>query len=70
MLFDKGARIIAITEANASRVRARIVAEMLNVFEDEVVFEQLSRFDTPLEKETLGKKIEHLRSLEWKYLRK
>jgi hemerythrin-like domain-containing protein len=43
---------------------------LLNVLEDEVVFDQLSRFDTTLDKETLDKKLEHLRSLEWKYLRK
>ena len=43
---------------------------LLNVPEDEMVFEQLSSFETTLDKETLGKKLEHLRSLEWKYLRK
>jgi hemerythrin-like domain-containing protein len=43
---------------------------LLNVLEDELVFEQLSKFDTTLDKETLDKKLEHLRSLEWKYLRK
>jgi hemerythrin-like domain-containing protein len=37
---------------------------------DETVFEQLSRFDTPLDKQSLEEHLQHLRRLEWKYLRK
>jgi hemerythrin-like domain-containing protein len=37
---------------------------------DETVFEQLTRFDTPLDKQSLEEHLGHLRRLEWKYLRK
>jgi len=38
--------------------------------EDDAVFERLSRFDTPLDKQAIEEKVKELRSLEWKYLRK
>jgi hemerythrin-like domain-containing protein len=43
---------------------------VLSSRDDDAVFEQLSRFDTTLDKELLTKSLEELRSLEWKYLRK
>jgi hemerythrin-like domain-containing protein len=43
---------------------------VLTPTEDEAVFEQLTRFDTPIDKELLAEKLKELRSLEWQYLRK
>jgi hemerythrin-like domain-containing protein len=44
--------------------------ELLAPNEDEAVFERLSGFDTVLDKQALGDKLNDLRALEWKYLRK
>jgi hemerythrin-like domain-containing protein len=38
--------------------------------QDDAVFEQLQRYETALDHEILEKKLEELRSLEWKYMRK
>ncbi len=37
---------------------------------DDAVFEQLTRFDTALDTQSLEAHLNHLRRLEWKYLRK
>jgi hemerythrin-like domain-containing protein len=52
------------------RILFETAESLLTAVEDDAVFERLSRFDTPLDKEALQKRIEDLRSLEWKYLRK
>jgi hemerythrin-like domain-containing protein len=64
----------------SSTLRTHIYKEDLILFEavdaaltdreDETVVEQLNRFDTPLDKQILSEKLQVLRSLEWKYLRK
>ena len=43
---------------------------VLTAREDEVVSEQLSHFETPLDKQVLNDKLKDLHSLEWKYLRR
>ena len=43
---------------------------VLTTREDDTVSEQLSHFDTPLDKQVLDEKLKDLHSLEWKYLRK
>ena len=43
---------------------------LLSSRQDDAIFEQLQRFDTPLDKRTLEQKQSELHSLEWKYLRK
>ena len=43
---------------------------LLSSQQDDVIFEQLQRFDTPFDKQTLEHKQSELHSLEWKYLRK
>ena len=43
---------------------------ILSPEEDDAVFQQLNHFATELDKQALGGKIEALRSLEWKYLRR
>ena len=45
-------------------------ADSLLSRQDDAIFEQLQRFDTPLDKQTLEHKQSELHSLEWKYLRK
>ena len=44
--------------------------EMLSPQEDETVAQELNRFETALDKQTLDQKLHDLHSLEWKYLRK
>ncbi len=46
------------------------VDAVLSPGEDDALLERLSRFDTTLDKEVLEEKLEGLRSLEWKYLRR
>ena len=46
------------------------VDELLSPSEDEAVFAMLSRFDTEMDKRVLEERLNELRSLEWKYLRK
>ena len=41
---------------------------VLSPSEDDAVFDRLNRFETADDKETLSRKLEQLRSLEWKYL--
>jgi len=43
------------------------VDAVLSPQEDDAVFEQLSRFDTTLDKQVLEEKLKDLRSLEWTY---
>jgi len=43
---------------------------LLSSRQDDAIFEQLQRFDTPLDKQTLEHKQSELHSLEWKYLRR
>jgi hemerythrin-like domain-containing protein len=52
------------------RILFETADSLLNAQEDEAVFDQLNRFETPLDKEGIEKRIEDLRALEWKYLRK
>jgi hemerythrin-like domain-containing protein len=52
------------------RILFETVDAVLNVRDDEAVLEQLKHFDTPLDKKALQERLEALRSLEWKYLRK
>ena len=43
---------------------------ILSSEEDSVVFDSLSRFDTPLDRHEMEEKLKLLHALEWKYLRK
>jgi len=52
------------------RILFEAADSLLNTEEDDEVFEKLKRFETPLDKETIAERIEDLRALEWKYLRK
>jgi len=52
------------------RILFESAASILTPQEDDAVFERLDRFDTPLDKQVLQEKLQDLRSLEWKYLRK
>jgi len=44
--------------------------QVLTPQEDDAVFEQLSRFDTALDKQSMDEKLQQLRALEKRYLRK
>ena len=43
---------------------------VLTAAEDEAVFQELNRFETTQDTQTLAKSLEQLHALEWKYLRK
>jgi hemerythrin-like domain-containing protein len=45
-------------------------AQVIDAASDEKVLDRLSRFETPLDNETLSARLQELRSLEWKYLRR
>ena len=47
-----------------------VADSLLSSQQDDAIFEQLQRFDTPLDKQTLEHKQSELHSFEWKYLRK
>jgi hemerythrin-like domain-containing protein len=47
-----------------------LASQALDSSADDTVLEQLNRFETALDKEMLEEKLQELRSLEWKYLRK
>ena len=47
-----------------------LAAQVLDAASDEKVLDRLSRFETPLDKDTLAARLQELRSLEWKYLRR
>ena len=52
------------------RILFENAAQVLTPQEDDAVFEQLSRFDTALDKQALDEKLQQLRALEKRYLRK
>jgi len=52
------------------RILFEAADSLLTPQEDDAVFERLNHFETPLDKEGIEKRIEDLRALEWKYLRK
>lgn len=47
-----------------------LAAQVIDAASDEQVLDRLSRFETPLDKDTLSARLQELRSLEWKYLRR
>lgn len=47
-----------------------VAVQVLDAPADDTILEQLDRFETALDKETLDNKLQKLRALEWKYLRK
>jgi hemerythrin-like domain-containing protein len=72
--FVSAANRLSSTLRNHIYKEDRILFEaadaVLTPKEDEAVFEQLTRFDTALDKQLLEEKLKDLRSLEWEYLRK
>ena len=52
------------------RILFEAADSILSPEEDDAVFEQLTGFETPLDKQVIEKKLAELRSLEWKYLRR
>ena len=52
------------------KILFEVADAVLDPKEDAAVFERLDHFDTPLDKQALEEKLQGLRSLEWKYLRK
>ena len=47
-----------------------LAAQVIDAASDEKVLDRLSRFETPLDTDTLSVRLQELRSLEWKYLRR
>ena len=47
-----------------------LAAQVIDAASDEQVLDRLSKFETPLDKDTLSARLQELRSLEWKYLRR
>ena len=47
-----------------------LAAQVIDAASDEKVLDRLSRFETPLDKDELSARLQELRSLEWKYLRR
>jgi len=70
--FVAGANRLSSTLRNHIYKEDQILFEaadaVLSSSEDDAVFNRLNRFETAADKETLNRKLEQLRSLEWKYL--